>query len=127
MGIILMIDNLDHLQIQPIGGRSFLLAHSIIPCLKMVSFKCSVRAYGDEFVELQSITQKYYNEFDSDQELIQRSRCICSHIFSYVDSRDDKIIKYHTYRLFRKNIQEEKLYINSIIFWFRSISIILIV
>ena len=34
-----MIGTLDHLQIQPIGGIPFLLAHSIITCIKTVSLK----------------------------------------------------------------------------------------
>ena len=50
-----MIGTLDHLQIQTIDGRLFLLAHSIIPFIKMVSLKLSVCASGDEFFELQSI------------------------------------------------------------------------
>ena len=36
--------NLDHLQIQPINGWPFLTAKVIIPCLKMVSLKNTVRA-----------------------------------------------------------------------------------
>ena len=66
MGVILMIGTLDHLQIKPIDGKPFLLVHSIIPCIIMVSLKSYVHAYCDEFVELQSIMQKDYNKFNSD-------------------------------------------------------------
>ena len=76
MDRILMIGTLDNLQIQPIDGIPFLLSHSIIPRIKMVSLNCFVRAYGDYFFELQSIFQKYYNEFDSHPELIQHFGCI---------------------------------------------------
>ena len=37
MGGITMIGALDHLQTQPIDGIPFLLAHSIIICIKVVS------------------------------------------------------------------------------------------
>ena len=37
MGGILMIGTLDVLQIQPVDGRPFLLFHSIIACIKMIS------------------------------------------------------------------------------------------
>ena len=50
MGGISMIGTLDHLQIQPIDGRIFILAHSIIPCIKMVSLKRSLHASGDGFL-----------------------------------------------------------------------------
>ena len=125
MGGALMIGTLYYLQIQPIYGKPFLLEHSIIPCIKMVSLKSSVYAYGDEFVELQSIIRKDYKCFDSDLELIQHFECIYSNIFTYVDIWDEEIITSQAYRLFRRNIQEEKLYIYSRIIWFRSISIIL--
>ena len=49
MGGISMIGTLDHLQIQPIDGIPFILSHSIIPYIKMVSLKRSVRASVDEF------------------------------------------------------------------------------
>ena len=68
----------------------------------MVSLKRYVCESGDEFVEPQSIIKKDYNEFDSDPELIQRFRCICSNIFTYVDIRNDKIITSQTYKLFSK-------------------------
>ena len=46
-GGILMIGNLDHLKIQPIDGRPFIISHSIIPCIKIVTLKRSVRASSD--------------------------------------------------------------------------------
>ena len=55
MGGILMIGTLDCLQIQPIYGRPFLLAHSVIIFIQMVSLKCSVHESGDDFFGLQSI------------------------------------------------------------------------
>ena len=64
MGEILMIGDLNHLQIQPIDGRQFILSYSIITCIKMVSLKCAVRQYGDEFVKPQSIIRKYYSKFE---------------------------------------------------------------
>ena len=76
MGGALMIGTLYYLQIQPIYGKPFLLAHSIIPCNKMISVKRPVCVSGDEFVELQTILQKYYKTFDSYSELKQRSRCV---------------------------------------------------
>ena len=39
MGVFFIIGILDHLQIQPIDGRTFILANSIIPCIEMVSLK----------------------------------------------------------------------------------------
>ena len=102
MGGILMIGTLDHLQIQPIKGRPFLLAHSVIPCIKMISLIHSVRASGDEFVELQSIIRKDYNEFESNPNLEQRFRDICSDIFTFVDCWNDERITSQTYRLFSK-------------------------
>ena len=72
----LMIGTLDHLKIQPIDGRPFIFSHPIITCIKTVSLKRSVSASWDGFFELQSIIQKYYNKFDSYQELIQRFICI---------------------------------------------------
>ena len=53
MGGFFMIGTLDQLQIQWIDGRPFLLAHSIIPCIKIVSLKRSIRASGDELLEIQ--------------------------------------------------------------------------
>ena len=47
MGVILMIGTLDDLQIKPIDGKPFLLACSIIPCIKIVSLKCSVCVSSD--------------------------------------------------------------------------------
>ena len=41
-GGILIIGTLDHMQIQPIGGRPFLISNSIIPCFNMISLKASV-------------------------------------------------------------------------------------
>ena len=58
MGENLMIGTWDHFKIQQIYGGKFLLTHSIIPFIKMVSFKCSVCASGDKIFELQSIIQK---------------------------------------------------------------------
>ena len=82
---ILMIGPLKHSQIKPIYGKPFLLEHSIIPCIKMVSLKSSIYASVDEFVELQSIIRKDYKCFDSDLELIQNFEYIYSKIFTYVD------------------------------------------
>ena len=58
MGGILMIGTLDHLQIQPIDGRLFILEHSISTCIKMFSLKRFVGASGDEIFKLQLIIQK---------------------------------------------------------------------
>ena len=109
MDRILMVGTLDNLKIQPIDGIPFLLAHSIILFIKMVLLKRYVRASGYEFVKLQSMIRKYYNEFDSYPELMERFRCICSNIFTYVGIWDDEIITSQMYRLFSKNTQEEKL------------------
>ena len=50
MGGIFIVGGLDHLQIQTIGVKPFLIANSIIPCMKIVSLKRYVCEYGDEFV-----------------------------------------------------------------------------
>ena len=102
MGGILLIGSLDHKQIQPIDGRPFLLAHSVIPCIKTVALKHCVRATGNDYVELQSIIRKDYNEFDSNPELVQHFRDICSNIFTFVDNWDDEKITNETYRVFSK-------------------------
>ena len=76
------------------------IEHYIVPCIKIVLLKLSVCVSDDEFFEIQSIIRKDYNKFDSDTELIQNLRFICSNIFTYVDSWDDERITYQTYRIF---------------------------
>ena len=49
MSGILMIGTLYHLQIQPIDGRPFIPAHSIIICIKTISLTRSISASSDEF------------------------------------------------------------------------------
>ena len=102
LGGILLIGTLDHLQIQPINGRPFLIANSIIPCFKMVQLVSSVRAIGDLYVELQSLVRKDYIELESNPNLIRRFKEICSLIFTFVDTWDDERITSKTFRVFSK-------------------------
>ena len=50
-GGILILFSIDHFQIQPISGRSFLTSCHIVPCFKMVLLKHSVRAANDAHFE----------------------------------------------------------------------------
>ena len=101
-GGILIIGTLDHMQIQPIGGRPFLISNSIIPCFNMISLKVSVRVTGDLYVELQSLVRQDFIEFERNPNLLQRVRYICSSIFSFVCNWNDPRITSQTFRVFTK-------------------------
>ena len=104
MGGILIIGTLDHLQIQPIHGRPFLTANSIIPCFKMVALRHTVRATGSLYVELQSLVRRDYVEFENNPQLIHRFKEICAQIFTFVDSWNDERVTLQTFRVFSKKI-----------------------
>jgi predicted GIY-YIG superfamily endonuclease len=102
MGGVLVIGTMDHLQIQPINGRPFLTANSIIPCFKMVALRNTVRATGDLYVELQSLVRRDYRDFGDEPQLLTRIRRICSDIFTFVDNWNHEKITPHTFRVFSK-------------------------
>ena len=101
-GGILIIGTLDHMQIQPIGGRPFLISSSIIPCFKMISLKTSVRAIGDLYVELQSLVRKDFTDFERNPRYIERFRYICATIFTFVTNWTHSAITSQTFRVFTK-------------------------
>ncbi len=99
MGGLIIICTMDHLQLQPVSGRPFLLSSHIIPCFKMVRLDHSVRASSDRnFCRIQEITRMKYNHLS--EEVIEEFKSLCEDTFSFVESWSNPKITPSTYRLY---------------------------
>ena len=107
---------MDHTQLNPIGGRPFLLSSLIITCFTMVKLETPVRCAGDEnFVRLQEILRMHHSMYTED--LLNKLRDLLSTVPIFVDNWDSEEIGMDTYRLYGKKapaIEATCNFINSI-------------
>ena len=105
LGGVLLICTLDHTQIQSIENRPFLTSSNIIPMFTMVSLEHSVRAANDPaFFRIQQICRYDYHKLETEPQLIEEFRQLCSDHLSFVDDWNDQSIHPSTIRLYSKKI-----------------------
>ena len=105
MGGVLVIMSLDHSQLLPIEGRPFLTSVHVIPCVKMVALKHSVRASDDaQLQRIQQIARMNYRKFHENPALVNEFVRLCSDTFTFVDTWDDPKISMSTMRLYSKRV-----------------------
>ena len=102
MGGVLVIMSLDHSQQLPIEGCPFLTSVHVIPCIKMVCLRHSIRANDDRQLQrIQEIARMNYRKFDANPALVTKFVWLCSETFTFVDLWDDPKISMSTMRLFK--------------------------
>ena len=78
---VIIINKMDHTQLQPINGRTFLLSTHVITCFKMVKIQSSVRAAVDvDFQRLQAIVRMHYSQYIEHPELLDDLRLLLRNV-----------------------------------------------
>ena len=110
LGGLLVICTLDHLQIQSIESRPFMISMHIISCFSMVKLKSSVRASNDpSFQRIQEIVRFSQKKLQEHPELIEEFITLCSNHLTFVDDWNDHQITPSTMRLYSKKSLQKKL------------------
>ena len=110
LGGLLVICTLDHLQIQLIESRPFLILMHIISCFSMVKLQISVRASNDpSFQRIQEIVRFSQKKLQEHPELIEEFITLCSNHLTFVDDWNDHQIPPSTMRLYSKKSLQKKL------------------
>ena len=110
LGGLLVICTLDHLQIQSIESRPFMIPMHIISCFSMVELKSSVRASNDpSFQRIQEIVRFSQKKLQEHPELIEDFITLCSNHLTFVDDWNDHQITPSTMRLYSKKSLQKKL------------------
>ena len=71
VGGVIIIITMDHTQLQPVEGSTFLLSRHVITCFKMLNLKTYVHAAVDEeFPCLKQIIRMYYRRYIENTQLL---------------------------------------------------------
>ena len=100
-GGVLCISTMDHLQLQPVVGRPFLLSSHILTCFKMVQLKTSVRAAND--IALRRILEiccMHPSKYADNPELLTEFRSLLEQTCTFVNNWQDPEITPETFRLY---------------------------
>ena len=110
LGGLLAICTLDHLQIQSIERRPFLISTHIISYFLMVELKNSVRASNDpNFRRIQELVRFSQKRLQENPELIDDFITLCSDHLTFVEDWNDHQITPSTMRLYSKKSLQKKL------------------
>ena len=100
---VIIISTMDHTQLQPINGRSFLLSTHVISCFKMAKLQSPVRVAGDvDFQKLQAIIRMHYSHYIEHPELLDNLRVILRNVPTYVQTWTLSQISTDAYRFYGK-------------------------
>ena len=103
LGGLLVICKLDHLQIQAIESKPFLISAHIISCFSMVVLINSVRSSNDpSFQRIQEIVRFSQKELQENSEMIEEFITLCSQHLTFIHDWNDHQITPSTMRLYIK-------------------------
>ena len=94
---------MDHIQLQHVKGRPFILSSHTLTCFEMIMLQNSVIIYEDApFQRLQDIARIYYKKYIDTREIISEFKHLISETCSFVENWSFPEIRPSTYRLYGK-------------------------
>lgn len=117
-GGVLLIGTLDHKQLAPIQGKTFLLSSHTLSCFEVSCVEKSVRANDEiNFQGLQNIARMYPDKYEEDSGLTKEFKLLLLSTCTFVLSWDGGNITPCTYRLYGKRMPAKEntdLYIQQV-------------
>ena len=100
-GGVLTISTMDHLQLQPVVGRPFLLSSHVLTCFKMVQLKTSVRAANDKDLQrILEIACMHPCKYIENSRLLVEFQDLLDKTCTFVENWEDPEITPLTFRLY---------------------------